>query len=380
MNRPGRYRGAGALLKRVIIVTLLVALVGVAFIAAYPDYVYAGGNVSITRQLFSPSANTAVTSGAGDNNGFETTPTNAHADGGGSAVDTDSGAKNNADPTGTGTDKHNYYNYGIDSIPIPTGSTINGITVRADIAVDLTDHNPFTAIRLSWDIGNSWTTVKQITLSGTAETTYTYGGSTDNWGRTWSVSELSNANFRVQVINGDTSKGKSERDFSLDWIPVSITFTAPWDSSESNRTTVRDLFDSSYTTAYMSGTGFASGNYNVSYYDAGASGGQEVGVDNNISDVSGTLDSQYDLTSDIDAVAGLWHALAQPAGATAFPSDYNTAVGAPETYNLIANDSFTVQPSAIPEFSTVIAGIVVAVTCFGIFYWMRKRRLAHVKI
>ena len=104
MNRPGRYRGAGALLKRVIIVTLLVALVGVAFIAAYPDYVYAGGNVFITRQLFSPSINTNAT--GGDNNGFESTPNNAHADGGGSALETDSIAKKNEIPTDTGRDKN----------------------------------------------------------------------------------------------------------------------------------------------------------------------------------------------------------------------------------------------------------------------------------
>lgn len=375
MNWPGWYRAIGVPLERAIIVILLAALLGGAFIASYPEYVCAAGNVSITRQLFSPSANVAVT--GGDNNGFETTPANAYADGGGSALDTDSGAKKNEVVTDTGTDKHNYYNYGIDSIPIPTNSTINGITVRADIAVDSTANSPFTAIRLSWDGGTSWTAVKQLTLTAIAETTYTYGGTADNWGRTWSVSELSNTNFRVQVINGDTNTGKSICDFSLDWIPVSLTFTAPWDSYEdSDRTTVRDTFDSNFPTVYMRGTAFTAGNYNVSYYDAA---GQEVHTHNNIPDASGILDSYCILNQDWGPIpenwptVGIWHALVQPTGGTAFPSDYNTAVNNPDTYNLIANDSFTVELSAIPEFSTVIAGIVVAGMCFGIYYWMRKR-------
>ncbi len=379
MNQPGRYRGASALLERVIIVTLLVALVVVAFIAAYPDYVYAGGNVSITR-TFSPSAQAAET--GGDNDGFEGTATGAFADGGGVATDTKSGKGVNTTPTAAGADKHQYYNYGMGNIPIPGSSTITGITVRADIVVDSLTNSPFTAIQLSWDSGSSWTTAKSQSLTATGETTYTYGSAADNWGRTWSLSELSDANFRVRVINGDTAS-PNNRDFSLDWIRVSITFTTPWDSYENPlRTIVRDFFDNTYPTAFMRGTSFTTGNYNVSYYDADVSGGQQLYVDNNIAEGSGVLDSDIVLTSYPLSTAGLWHALVQPTGATAFPTNYNDAATGtgPDTYNLIANDSFTVDPSAIPEFPTVIAGIVVAGACFGIFYWMRKRRLAYVKV
>jgi len=96
---------------------------------------------------------------------------------------------------------------------------------------------------------------------------------------------------------------------------------------------------------------------------------------------SGNLTSEYDLTTDTDAVGdATWHALVQPAGGySAFPSTYNTAVNNPDTYGLMANDSFFVAKSAIPEFPTVMAGIMVAGLCFGIYYWMRKRRLAYVK-
>ena len=59
----------------------------------------------------------------------------------------------------------------------------------------------------------------------------------------------------------------------------------------------------------------------------------------------------------------------------------------PNSYDLVSNsdpdyiveDSFDVEQSAIPEFPTVITVIVVAGLCFGIYYWMRKRRLAYVK-
>jgi len=40
---------------------------------------------------------------------------------------------------------------------------------------------------------------------------------------------------------------------------------------------------------------------------------------------------------------------------------------------------FEATAAAIPEFPTGLAAIVVAGLCFGIYWWMRKRRLAHVK-
>jgi hypothetical protein len=338
----------------------------------------AAGNISITRQ-YSPSANAAITTTAGDNTGFETTPSNAYANDAIVATDTNSGSGDNSVPTGTGTDKHNYYNFGIS---LPSGATINGIEVRADILVDLLTNAPYTAIRLSWDTGTSWTTEKSLTLTATAETTYNYGSSIDTWGRTWTATELNNTNFRVQVINGDTGAPNS-RDFSLDWVRVLVTFTAPWDShTDSGRADPpEDTFASPNTTVYMKGTGFATGNYDVGYYDGDSlGGGQWVVTDVNKAVAGdGILNVEYTLTTNPTAAAGTWHVLVQPALATAFPSDYNTAVGTPDTYDILANDSFTAEASAIPEIPTVIAGIAVAGACAGLYWWMRKRRLDYVQ-
>jgi len=361
---------------RVVTVMLVAALVGGFLLPFGWDYVSAAGGVSITRQ-FSPLADAANTTD-GDMDGFETTPGNAYADDASYAVDMDSGLVDNLDPIGIGTDKHDYYNYGLLN-DIPSGANITGITVRAEIAVDDTKDVPFTAIRLSWDGGANWTAVKTNDITVIAETPYTYGSDIDTWGRTWTTSELSDANFRVQVINGDTKIIKADRDFSLDWIPVSVTFTAPWESyNDPGHTVVEDNFSESTNHVYMQGTGFPTGSYNVSYYDAD---GLWVGVDEPISVTDGTLNSEYLLTTDPSAAGNAdWHALVQPAGATQpLPSDYSTAVVDPDYYELMANDSFFVAQSAIPEFPTVIAGIMVAGLCFGIYYWMRKRRLAYVK-
>ncbi len=220
--------------------------------------------------------------------------------------------------------------------------------------------------------GTIWTTEKQTTLTATAETTYPYGGIADLWGYAWTTAQLTDANFRLQVINGDTKDANSLRDFSLDWIPAGITFTAPWDSyQEVGRTTIRDVYNDTYSTVYMKGTGFAAGTYNVAYYDEA---GVKVLSDNGISvAVDGVLQSLIILGSYPSSSPGTWYALAQPASYAAFHVDYSTAIASPDTYGLIANDSFDVADSAIPEFPTVMAAIVVAGACFGIYWWMRRK-------
>ncbi len=151
-------------------------------------------------------------------------------------------------------------------------------------------------------------------------------------------------------------------------------FVPPWDSyQDSFRTTIDNDNVSPYTTAYMKGTSFANVSYLIAYYDAnGVKRGSETQ-----SASSGTLNSAYFLTTDPTAAANTWHALVQPNSASnGFgENSYATIVASPDTYSLLANDSFTVESSAIPEFPTVIAGIAVAGSCAAIYYWMRRKRL-----
>lgn len=161
------------------------------------------------------SANASQT--GGDGNGYQTNPTNAYTDNGIFAVDTNSGTNSNSSCTNSGKDKHRFYNYGV-SIP---GTTVLGIEVRLDARVDSTSGAPKLCIQLSWNAGTSWTTAKQTGTLTTTEQTYTLGSAADNWGHVWTLSELSNANFRVRIIDVATS---ASRDFSLDWITVRVTY------------------------------------------------------------------------------------------------------------------------------------------------------------
>ncbi len=165
--------------------------------------------------LLIASANAADT--GGDNNGYQTNPTNAYLNDGLFAVDTNSGNGTSSSCTSPRKDKHQFYNYGI-SIP---GSTILGIEVRMDAKVDRTTGSPKLCIQLSWDGGTTWTAAKSTGTLTTSEQSYILGSPSDNWGHAWTLSDLSNANFRVRIIDVATS---TARDFSLDWITVRITY------------------------------------------------------------------------------------------------------------------------------------------------------------
>jgi len=169
--------------------------------------------------LQNPTANAADT--GGDGNGFESNPANANTDNATFAVDTNSGSGKSTSCTSTQKDRHRYFNY---NFSIPGGSTISGIEVRLDARADNTAGAPRMCVELSWNGGASWTTAKTSANLTTSEATYLLGNSSDNWGRTWSSGDFSNTNFRVRVINVASN---NSRDFSLDWVAVNVTYTAP---------------------------------------------------------------------------------------------------------------------------------------------------------
>lgn len=166
----------------------------------------------------SPSANAAVTSGSGDNNGYESSPANAYANDGAVATDLNSGTGTSTTYTSTQKDRHVFYNYGFN---IPSGATITGIEVRVDARADKASGTRQIYVQFSWDGGVTWTTALSTPNLGASEATYILGGTTNTWGRTWSASDFSNANFRVRVI--DVSSNNA-RDFYLDWIAVNVTY------------------------------------------------------------------------------------------------------------------------------------------------------------
>ncbi len=168
--------------------------------------------------LKAPAANAPVTSGSGDNNGFQTTPGNAYTSDNAYAVDTDSGTTTSSSYTDPGKDRHLFYNY---SFGLPAGATVLGIEVRLEAKVDATSGSPMMYAELSWDGGASWTTAKATTTLKKTDTVYTLGSASDTWGRAWMDAELGDTPFRVRITNVATN---TSRDFSLDQIAVRVTY------------------------------------------------------------------------------------------------------------------------------------------------------------
>ena len=180
---------------------------------------YCGGTPPVNTGLLSPTTSAAVTSGSGDNDGYQLTPSNAFANDGLFAVDTNSGTNSNSSCTSNRKDRHIFYNYGFS---VPGGATITGIEVRADGRADSTSGSPRFCVEISWNGGVSWTAAKTTSTLTTSEATYLLGGSTDTWGRTWASGDFTNGNFRIRIT--DVANNTS-RDFSLDWLAVQVTYT-----------------------------------------------------------------------------------------------------------------------------------------------------------
>ena len=185
-------------------------------IPATPTNTPAAGTVE--TGFLSPSANSAQTSSAGDNNGYETSPANAYANDSSVASDASSGTNKNTSCTSNGKDKHYYYNHNLN---LPATAVIQGIQVRVDARADGTGGSPNICMQLSWDGGTTWTRAKSTTTLGTTEATYILGSTSDKWGRTWTAGNFNNANFRIRVI--DVASNAS-RDFFLDYIAVNVTY------------------------------------------------------------------------------------------------------------------------------------------------------------
>ncbi len=156
-----------------------------------------------------------------------------------------------------------------------------------------------------------------------------------------------------------------------------------WGSySNPARTTVSNDFTTYGDIVYMYGENFdTTGTYKVAYYDGGTlhdgAGGTKLQTDTYTDDTDGILDQCLCRPADYGASSyGTWHAVVYKTTGT-MPASYDLVSKADSAY--VVTDSFTVQQAAIPEFPTVIASIVVAGICFGIFYWFRKRKREAVK-
>ena len=165
------------------------------------------------------ASNAADTGGNG--NGYEGTPTNACAADAAVATDANTGtAARSASCTNTANDRHRFWGY---AFGLPgTVTSVDGITVRADVGMSNNGGTSAFCVELSWDGGATWTAAKSVTLNATTVTTFTFGSSSDTWGRGWTAAQLSTTNFRVRVTDATSQSNKTYR---LDYLAVTVQYT-----------------------------------------------------------------------------------------------------------------------------------------------------------
>jgi hypothetical protein len=99
---------------------------------------------------------------------------------------------------------------------------VKGVEVRLDWRVDSTTFTSSSmSVNLSADGGTSWSSTKTDSNDTTSEHTATLGSASDLWGSSaFNATSMGDGTFRVRV----TANGDSSRDFSLDWMPVRVTY------------------------------------------------------------------------------------------------------------------------------------------------------------
>ena len=145
-------------------------------------------------------------------NGQWSSCTNAFSDNTNRATAT---ATNTANKSGV------WRNYGFS---IPASNTIDSVTVRADFFA--TNFRGYIDVRVSGDGGLTYGQ-SHIVGGNTAEQSFLIDVSSD---LAWTPSMLNNSNFRVNATCHKVGAGTNPG-CRLDWLPVNVTYTAPFDFS-----------------------------------------------------------------------------------------------------------------------------------------------------
>lgn len=118
----------------------------------------------------------------------------------------------------TNDEKEDWYDF---DFGLPASATILGIEVTIE-AKDRDGVGTGVDVELSWNGGTSYTaTGYGYTTTSKTMTVRTFGGAADEWGRTWSDSELSNASFRIRL----DKKGTDTKKHQLDHIQVKVYYS-----------------------------------------------------------------------------------------------------------------------------------------------------------
>ncbi len=189
------------------------------------------------------------------------------------------------------------------------------------------------------------------------------------------------ANTTITVNSGATVNGRllagavtASGAVTLATNTAGVTFIESY--SDSSFVTVSNSFGATGAAVYTSGMGYTpSGNYRIAYYDASAAGGgQRLKTSDTAADSTGRItDSSLFPNGYPSAIAGTWKAVVSTTGYSppASYSDYSSV-------ERIAEDTFTVSASAIPEVPGAITGMAAIGMCFVAYYFIRKKPVMAV--
>lgn len=110
---------------------------------------------------------------------------------------------------------------------IPTGATIDGITVEIEryksagsgICVD----NEIKIVKADGTIGT--TNKASGTNWTTSESFFTYGGASDLWGETWTAADINDADFGIVIRITLTMSAESSVNADVDSVRITINYT-----------------------------------------------------------------------------------------------------------------------------------------------------------
>jgi Carboxypeptidase regulatory-like domain len=181
------------------------------------DFALAPISTFTTAFIFPGTAPTAVTSGAGDNNGYESAPASWWVGFDGNvATDASSGTGSSQTCGSSVRDQETFSGYSMGSL----GSTILGIQVQLRGRVNSSGNAPKFCIQLSNNGGLSYGQGIVTSTLKTTLTTYTLGTTSSLWGLTWTPSSFGSS-FRVKITDLANS---TSRAFYLDGVSVGITY------------------------------------------------------------------------------------------------------------------------------------------------------------
>lgn len=294
----------------------------------------------------------------------------------GAATNWQASQTNDGDTTYVASENSNTYLTDLYELTDPTVSgkgKISNVTVYIKARAEGTANQASAYTRIKTNaVASNGTAVTLTTSYADWSTPYTTNPQT---GLEWTWLEVKNLQAGVGLRR---AKGGVLSRCTQVWVVVTYTaatlqsyrdvgHTIPWGDA------VGQEYNATYQTAYLYGTNYiANHTYAVRYYDGS---GVKVAADDKSSS-GNDLSSQYALNTDPLADAGTWHTVVYDLDFTGtIPNAYADRVTHP---GYMVEDSYEVLAGAIPEIPTVIAGVAVAGACFGIYYWMRKRRANRV--